>query len=124
MPKTRVHELAKQLNVNSKDLMEKLEEFGIEANSHMSTLSEEDAALIVEYYESEGLESSSSDNSDDDIEVVYIGENITVKELAEKLNMSGTELVKNLMKKGVMAGINQSIDFETAEFVVADYNKT
>ena len=117
MPKTRVHELAKQLNVNSKDLMEKLEEFGIEANSHMSTLSEEDAALIVEYYESEGLESSSSDSSDD-IEVVYIGENITVKELAEKLNMSGTELVKNLMKKGVMAGINQSIDFDTAVKII------
>ncbi|OUQ55860.1 translation initiation factor IF-2 [Tyzzerella sp. An114] len=122
MPKTRVHELAKQLNVNSKDLMEKLEEFGIEANSHMSTLSEEDAALIVEYYESEGLESSSSDNSDDDIEVVYIGENITVKELAEKLNMSGTELVKNLMKKGVMAGINQSIDFDTAVKIGEDFN--
>ena len=121
MPKTRVHELAKQLNVNSKDLMEKLEEFGIEANSHMSTLSEEDAALIVEYYESEGLESSSSDSSDD-IEVVYIGENITVKELAEKLNMSGTELVKNLMKKGVMAGINQSIDFDTAVKIGEDFN--
>ncbi|HIT72918.1 MAG TPA: translation initiation factor IF-2 [Candidatus Fimicola cottocaccae] len=121
LPKTRVHELAKQLNVNSKDLMEKLEEFGIEANSHMSTLSEEDAALIVEYYESEGLESSSSDSSDD-IEVVYIGENITVKELAEKLNMSGTELVKNLMKKGVMAGINQSIDFDTAVKIGEDFN--
>lgn len=121
MPKTRVHELAKQLNVNSKDLMEKLEEFGIEANSHMSTLSEEDAALIVEYYESEGLESSSSDSSDD-IEVVYIGENITVKELAEKLNMSGTELVKNLMKKGVMAGINQSIDFDTAVKIGEDFD--
>ena len=121
MPKTRVHELAKQLNINSKDLMEKLEEFGIEANSHMSTLSEEDAALIVEYYESEGLESSSSDSSDD-IEVVYIGENITVKELAEKLNMSGTELVKNLMKKGVMAGINQSIDFDTAVKIGEDFD--
>ncbi len=122
MPKTRVHELAKQLNVNSKDLMEKLEEFGIEANSHMSTLSEEDAALIVEYYESEGDLGSSSDNSDDDIETVYIGENITVKELAEKLNMSGTELVKNLMKKGVMAGINQSIDFDTAVKIGEDFN--
>mgnify|MGYP005757656749 CR=1 FL=1 len=121
MPKTRVHELAKQLNVNSKDLMEKLEEFGIEANSHMSTLSEEDAALIVEYYESEGDLGSSSDSSDD-IEVVYIGENITVKELAEKLNMSGTELVKNLMKKGVMAGINQSIDFDTAVKIGEDFN--
>ena len=52
LSKTRIHELAKQLNVNSKDLMEKLEEFGIEANSHMSTISEDDAALIIEYYQS------------------------------------------------------------------------
>ncbi|WP_443080077.1 translation initiation factor IF-2 [Tyzzerella sp. An114] len=47
---------------------------------------------------------------------------MTVKELAEKLNMSGTELVKNLMKKGVMAGINQSIDFDTAVKIGEDFN--
>lgn len=122
MPKTRIHELAKQLNVNSKDLMEKLEEFGIEANSHMSTISEEDAALISEYYQSENEASEEVSAESGDIETVCIGENITVKELAEKLNMSGTDLVKHLMKKGIMAGINQSLDFDTAVKIGEDFD--
>ena len=122
MPKTRVHELAKQLNVNSKDLMEKLEEFGIEANSHMSTISEDDAALIIEYYQSENEASEEASEESGDIETVFIGENITVKELAEKLNMSGTELVKHLMKKGIMAGINQTLDFDTAVKIGEDFD--
>ena len=122
MSKTRVHELAKQLNVNSKDLMEKLEEFGIEANSHMSTISEDDAALIIEYYESEDGVLESASNDEKDIETVCIGENITVKELAEKLNMGGTDLVKHLMKKGIMAGINQSLDFDTAVKIGEDFD--
>ncbi len=122
MSKTRVHELAKQLNVNSKDLMEKLEEFGIEANSHMSTISEDDAALIIEYYESEDGALEGASNDEKDIETVCIGENITVKELAEKLNMGGTDLVKHLMKKGIMAGINQSLDFDTAVKIGEDFD--
>ncbi len=122
MSKTRIHELAKQLNVNSKDLMEKLEEFGIEANSHMSTISEDDAALIIEYYQSENEASEEASEESGDIETVFIGENITVKELAEKLNMSGTELVKHLMKKGIMAGINQTLDFDTAVKIGEDFD--
>lgn len=122
MSKTRIHELAKQLNVNSKDLMEKLEEFGIEANSHMSTISEDDAALIIEYYQSENEASEEVSEESGDIETVFIGENITVKELAEKLNMSGTELVKHLMKKGIMAGINQTLDFDTAVKIGEDFD--
>ena len=119
MSKTRIHELAKQLNINSKELMEKLNEFGIEAHSHMSTLSDEDAELIMEYYTSED---TTSEDTSDDIAVVYIGDSITVKELAEKLDMSGTELVKSLMKKGIMAGINQSIDFDTAVNINEDFD--
>ena len=119
MSKTRIHELAKQLNINSKELMEKLNEFGIEAHSHMSTLSDEDAELIMEYYTSED---TTSEDTSDDIAVVYIGDSITVKELAEKLDMSGTELVKSLMKKGIMAGINQSIDFDTAVKIGEDFD--
>ena len=40
------------------------------------------------------------------------------------LNVAAVELVKKLMGLGVMANVNQSIDFETAEVLVADYNKT
>ena len=42
MGKTRVHELAKKLEMENKELLEKLQEAGIEAASHMSVLEEED----------------------------------------------------------------------------------
>ena len=50
MPKIRIYELAKKLNIANKDLMEKLKDFGIEANSHMSAMSDQDAAAIVKFY--------------------------------------------------------------------------
>ena len=45
---------------------------------------------------------------------VRIAETITVKELAEKINVKATEVIKELMKKGQMTTINQMIDHYTA----------
>lgn len=39
---------------------------------------------------------------------------VTVKELAERLSVSGPELIKYLMGNGVLANLNQSVDFDTA----------
>jgi translation initiation factor IF-2 len=39
---------------------------------------------------------------------------VPVKELAERLSVSGSELIKYLMSNGVMASLNQSVDFDTA----------
>ena len=58
--------------------------------------------------------------SDEVIQEISIPELITVKELAESLNVSAIEIIKELMKNGVMATINQVIDFDTAAIIVAD----
>ena len=59
---------------------------------------------------------------EEEIRFMEIPENITVKELAEKLGKSGAEIVKCLMKKGIMAAINQSVDFDAAVSVGEEYN--
>jgi translation initiation factor IF-2 len=59
-----------------------------------------------------------------DENVILYKEGMTVTELAGLLEVAPVELVKKLMGLGVMAGINQSIDYDTAEIVVTDYNKT
>ena len=59
-----------------------------------------------------------------DDNVILYKDGMTVSELANMLNVAAVELVKKLMGLGVMANVNQSIDFETAEVLVADYNKT
>lgn len=52
--------------------------------------------------------------------VMAIGPTIVIHELAEKLGVKVTELIAQLMKNGVMATINDTIDFETAAVVGSD----
>lgn len=46
--------------------------------------------------------------------------NMTVRELAESIHASPIEIIKTLMANGVMANINQQIDFDTAAIVAAE----
>ncbi|AQR94001.1 translation initiation factor IF-2 [Clostridium saccharoperbutylacetonicum] len=163
MSKIRVHELAKELNIGSKELITILmEEFNIEVKNHMSTIEDEDAELIkellagrsaeiteaatgsksiVDVYEDELAEelnkgakkkkktrreeqeeaqrAAEAENAEG--KIIEIGESITVKELAEKLNKPSNDVIRTLIFAGVMAAINAEIDFETAEKVCAEY---
>ena len=51
---------------------------------------------------------------------VRIPEEITVGELASRMKKTAGEVIKLLMKNGVMAAINQTIDYDTAEFVATE----
>ena len=51
---------------------------------------------------------------------VKIPEEITVGELASRMKKTAGEVIKCLMKNGVLAAINQAIDFDTAEFVATE----
>jgi translation initiation factor IF-2 len=165
MSKIRVHELAKELNIESKDLITILmEEFNIEAKNHMSTIEDEDAILIkellagraegnsvektevsksiVDVYEDELAEQLNNvskkkkktrkeeeeealkveaEKSMENAPIIEIGESITVKELAEKLDKPTNDVIRTLIFSGVMAGVNQEVDFETAKKVCAEY---
>ncbi len=52
--------------------------------------------------------------------VVKIPEEITVGELAYRMKKTAAEVIKCLMRNGVIAAINQTIDFDTAEFVATE----
>ena len=52
--------------------------------------------------------------------VVTIGEEITVGELASELKLTASEVIKKLFTYGIMAGINETIDFDTAEIVATE----
>lgn len=67
MSKTRVYQLAKQIGVSSKELISKLKEFDLNVANHMSTLEDEDADLILEYYNpSKNNDKINSKNSSDE----------------------------------------------------------
>ncbi|MBR6740407.1 MAG: translation initiation factor IF-2 [Clostridia bacterium] len=53
---------------------------------------------------------------------VSIPDEISVGELASRLMKTGAEVVKQLMKLGVMAGLSEIIDFDTASLVAMEFN--
>ncbi|HQV94216.1 MAG TPA: translation initiation factor IF-2 [Anaerolineales bacterium] len=55
------------------------------------------------------------------IKKIELPVNIIVRDLAQKIEKSPIDLIKKLMTNGVMATINQSVDFDTAAIVVAEY---
>ena len=55
---------------------------------------------------------------------VAIGETVTVAELAQKMAVKATEVIKTLMGMGVMATINQHIDQDTATLVIEEMGHT
>jgi translation initiation factor IF-2 len=52
---------------------------------------------------------------------VVLPETITVSELANRMAVRGADVVKQLMKMGVMATINQTLDPDTAELIVSEF---
>ncbi len=72
------------------------------------------------YRHREKLQSNQENISDN---VVLYKEGMTVSDLAEVLGVMPSELIKKLMKLGVMATLNQAINFDVAELLVVDYDK-
>jgi len=56
------------------------------------------------------------------ISLITVAETITVRDLAEKLMRSNAEIIKVLMKQGVMVTANQTITFEAASLVAESFN--
>ena len=52
---------------------------------------------------------------------VITSETITVKELSEKIGKPAAEIIKKLFILGIMATINQEIDFDTCSLIASDY---
>ena len=52
---------------------------------------------------------------------VVLPETITVGEIANRMAVRGADVIKQLMKMGVMATINQALDLDTAELLVAEF---
>ena len=53
-------------------------------------------------------------------EVIELPQIITIRELAQAIKASPIEIIKTLMANGVMANINQQIDFDTAAVVASE----
>jgi len=57
----------------------------------------------------------------EDLPKVELPPSITVKQLADILKVEPVKVIKQLMRKGIMANINQTLDFDTASITAADF---
>ncbi len=122
MSKIRVYKLAKELGISNKELIEELHGLGIDATNHMSSLSDEERAMVVELLSPETDLNSERDVENDnydniDMKKVKVGNTLSVSELAEILEDQPNNLIVKLMSKGIMASINQEVPFETAYLI-------
>lgn len=49
---------------------------------------------------------------------------VTVSDFAQRLGLGAAQVVGELMKNGVMATVNEQIDFDTAEIIAAEFGFT
>lgn len=125
MSKIRIYKLAEELNMKSKDLINKIEnlDLDVDIKSHMSSIENEEAQLIEELIrgtegndkmQDEDKKIDRNDLQQDEVDAIEIDETIMVRDLAEKIDISPSELITKLMGLGIMANQNQSIDGDTA----------
>ncbi|MCC3143836.1 translation initiation factor IF-2 [Halanaerobium sp. Z-7514] len=139
MGKIRIYNLAKELDKDSKELLDILDDLGVEVSSHMSTITEETADLVKAMYKEdeetaeeiteteaaeEIKESEMNEEADSEaaeaLEAVEIETPITVKEFAEKIDKQANNIIVELMNLGVMANVNQNLDQDTLELLAAE----
>lgn len=135
----RVHKLAKELKISSKELIEKLHKLKVDVSSHMSTLDEETAEIVKQELvpapkaaqkRKEVIVEPPKIKPPEEIEVapekpvlkkIQLSAPITVKELSVKLKVSVSEVIKRLLSKRIIATINQQLDEGILKIVVPEF---
>ena len=170
MSKIRIHEYAKQHNLQSKEVINTLNESGKDFSSHMQTLNDDDVKLLDQKFvkkekkndkpkqnkekkhkhNNKKQDNKKNVNKKNDKKnkqqkqqpkqqekpvkeakaevhgekTFTYEEGITVGELASKINVDASKVVKDLFMLGIMTNINQSLDDEAVEIVADNYGYT
>jgi translation initiation factor IF-2 len=81
-------------------------------------------ASVIRAREKQRFQLSENGGSQKIFHEVVVPETITVQELASRMAERGVDVIKSLMKMGVMATVSEIIDADTAELVVTEFGHT
>ncbi|OAT86793.1 translation initiation factor IF-2 [Candidatus Arthromitus sp. SFB-turkey] len=123
MSKVRIYELAKELNVSSKELINILKtEFNVDVKNHMSVLSDEDSELIKEYLEIKD-DTKEKSNNDSEINFKSIEKNEEKQDIVQEYEDIMIEQIDKLSQKSKNKNKNKKqFNFKNEKSVV-DENK-
>ncbi len=114
MAHVRVYELAKELNLSNHDMIAKLAEMGIEVKSHASGLEDDIVAKVKGYVASPKAASAPAKAKAKVKPSVTLTAEVTVRELAELLEVAPADVQKVLIAGGALVRINQAIGADLA----------
>ncbi|MEK7580632.1 MAG: translation initiation factor IF-2 [Patescibacteria group bacterium] len=131
-----ISELARRLKITTNELKEKLPSLGFDIGLKAIQIPDEQAEkAMVKWREMETLEklrakftakseaqqTQEQEEKIEDKNIINLSKIITVSRLAEQLKISVVKLIHELIKNGVMASINDNLDFEIAAIVVEHF---
>ena len=148
MAKKRIHQLAKELEVASADILHKAQELGIEVKTASSGLTPEEEELVVMSYEEDQIvaEDKAEDKADDkpedssndeklddenkaqeedeekDVNIIEVTEGSTPEQLSELIEEDSTQIVADLMSLGIMQSVTSNLSNDEIEKLLEKYN--
>ena len=143
MAKKRIHQLAKELEVASADILHKAQELGIEVKTASSGLTPEEEELVVMSYEEDKIveENEAEDTSNQekledeekakeedkkveekDVNIIEVTEGSTPEQLSELIDEDSTQIVADLMSLGIMQSVTSNLNNDEIEKLLEKYN--
>ena len=141
MAKKRIHQIAKELDLASADILHQAKELGIEVKTASSGLTEEEEelvklALIPEdepEVESEEVseqeeaiqvepEAESEEVVEDDVQIIEVSRNSSPEKISSLIEVEATQIVGDLMGLGIMKAIDTPLDDSDIEKLFEKYN--
>jgi len=133
LARLRVYELAKQLDMDTKELLHELEELGIEVKSHMSYIDEETVNILLDIYR-ETLDEDeditfvkAKEPAKEKVEVkkppVHITEeDLRLDKFAEKIKIPQNRIIQDFFMKGEVLRPGQAISVSLAKKIAKVYD--
>ena len=143
MAKKRIHQLAKELEVASADILHKAQELGIEVKTASSGLTPEEEELVVLSYEEDKIveENKKEDTSNQkkleeeekaqeedekveekDVNIIEVTEGSTPEQLSVLIDEDSTQIVADLMSLGIMQSVTSNLSNDEIEKLLEKYN--
>lgn len=129
-----ISQLARRLRVSPEELRAKLPELGFDIGTKALKVPDRDVGrimgawnaykkrqyLVKKREEQRSREERKQKVAEGTAEKIQLPAVMTVREFAEKLNMPIAKVMQELMRAGILASLNERIDFETASIVAED----
>jgi translation initiation factor IF-2 len=141
MAKKRIHQIAKELDLASADILHQAKELGIEVKTASSGLTEEEEELVKlalmpedepeveseEVSEQEEAiqgepEAESEEVVEDDVQIIEVSRNSSPEKISSLIEVEATQIVGDLMGLGIMKAIDTPLDDSDIEKLFEKYN--